>query len=250
MKHFQTKIIRTMSIAVLVCLTALPAYAAPAASSENFTLEQDVFGSAGQFGTSESFGLNDTLGETIVGDSAGTTFKAGQGFWNANDVRYISLSCPATASMNSVVGTGQSSLAGNTAQCIVKTDNTYGYQLSWQASTADLINGDGDHLIAYTPTASGTPETWSVSSTDAEWGAHLGKDSTTVDTGVWGTADTYAGGKWLDVSTSGFTIATRTTQTSSAGDTEIIWFGVEIGASKLQPSGTYSNHIVFTALTL
>jgi hypothetical protein len=153
--------------------------------------------------------------------------------------------------MGTIVGTGQSALTGSSsAQCTIVTDDPAGgYQLTWEASSATMQSGS-DTIAAYTPGTTDTPETWSVASTDSEWGAHVGSTSTTVDTGEWGSADTYAGGKWLNVGTSSRTIVERTNPTSAEGDSELIWFGAEIGSNKLQPTGNYDVNVTFTVVAL
>lgn len=161
----------------------------------------------------------------------------------------ISIVCTDTVTMGSITGTGQSNLATNSATCTVITGNVTGYNLVWQASSATMNSG-GDSIAAYTPAVADTPETWSVAGANSEWGAHLGASSTTVDTGIWGLADTYGGGKWLNVNNAAsFEIANRGSNTDPSGDNEYIFFGGEVGASHFQPSGTYTVDVTMTATT-
>ena len=163
----------------------------------------------------------------------------------------ISVTCTDTVTMNGITGTGQSSIdSSNRATCNVKTTNSGGYKLEWQASSATMASG-GDTIAAYTPASADTPETWSVAAADSEWGGHLGSTSTTADTTTWGAADTYAGGKWLNVNNAAvFQVVQRTSETSSGGDDEYIYFGAEVGANKWQPDGTYTVNVTMTATTL
>ena len=92
---------------------------------------------------------------------------------------------------------------------------------------------------------------WSVASSASEWGAHLASTSTSVNTTTWGAADTYAGGKWLNVNNAAtYTIATRNTETAAGGDSEIVYFGAEVGSTVLQPTGTYTVNVTMTATSL
>jgi hypothetical protein len=220
-----------------------------AMTSSNYKIPSDILGSGGDDSSSSNYKVNDTLGETVVGPSSSTNYKAQQGFWNTLDFT-ISISCPATVTMGSIAGTGQSALATNSATCNVITDSPAGYQLSWKAATANMeTNPDnGTPIGPYTP--GGAPETWSVASSTSEWGGHLGASSDTVDTGVWGTADTYAGGNWYNVATTDYTIASRGDRTSPSGDDEIIFFGAEVGTGKIQPDDTYDVDVTLTALSL
>ena len=163
----------------------------------------------------------------------------------------ISNSCATNPiTMGAITGTGQSTItAGNSTACTVITNNSAGYKLEWAASAATMSNGS-DTIAAYTP-AGAVPETWSVDAAASEWGGHLGASSTTADTTTWGAADTYAGGKWFNVATgTAYEIIHRHNQTSSSGDSEVVFFGAEVGASKFQPAGTYTVTVVMTATAL
>ena len=164
----------------------------------------------------------------------------------------ISLTCTDSVTLGTITGTGQSNLTTNEASCNVRTINSSGYQLSWQASTPYLENENGDQIAAYTPQTPDTPEVWSVSSTESEWGGRIKTTSTDPDlTGseIWDNTDSYSG-TWLNVSASPFIIANRITETSQTGSDEIILFGAEIGSNKFQPTGTYDTEVIITATTL
>lgn len=163
----------------------------------------------------------------------------------------ISISCSDSANLNSIIGTGQSTLnSNNEASCNVITNNSDGYKLDWSASKADMEDINSDTIGAYTPASTNTPETWNVNANDSEWGARLKSTSTDADTSTWGATDTYAGGKWLNVDISNYEIVERSTETDPAGSSEILQFGAEIGANKLQPTGTYTVSVTITAVTL
>lgn len=161
---------------------------------------------------------------------------------------YVSVDCTkATINMNDIAGTGQSSLdAANNTTCTVKTNAETGYSLTWTASAATMSGGGGT-IASYTETTPGTPENWTLTNnTDSEWGGHLGSASTTVNTTTWGAADTYAAGKWMKVDTTADEIAARTSETSAAGDSEIVWFGAEIGSAKSQIPSSYTVTVTIT----
>ena len=165
----------------------------------------------------------------------------------------IAISSPADIIMGAITGFGKSTLATNSATWTVVTNNSAGYNLSWQSSAADMSNGT-DTIAAYTPATAGTPEVWSVASADSEWGARLSSTSTTTDV-KWGT-DNQSGidygttSKWHNVGTSSYVLASRSTETAGAGDSEVVNFGAEVGATHLQPTGTYTVNVTMTATTL
>lgn len=162
----------------------------------------------------------------------------------------ISLGCTSTVTMNSITGTGASTIDDNNrATCLVRTNNSVGYKLEWAASNVNMLSGT-DQIGPYTPGSTDVPEVWGIASNTSEWGGHLGSASDVKDTTTWGTADSYSGGKWLNIATSPFQIITSSSQTGYPGDNEYIYFGAEIGTSKLQPTGTYSGSVTITATTL
>ena len=152
--------------------------------------------------------------------------------------------------MGDISGTGFSSLTTNSGTWNVKTDNDTGYTLQWRAQNVNMVSGS-DTLGPFVPAVSGTPNAWSgMPNTASWWGGHLGKDSTTTDTAKWGTLDTYAGGKWLNVGTSDYSIVSRPSSTTTSGDNEVIYAGAEVGTNKIQPTGTYSVTVILTAIAL
>jgi hypothetical protein len=105
-------------------------------------------------------------------------------------------------------------------------------------------------ISAYTPATIGVPENWTIDNNVSEWGGHLGSASTVVNTTTWGSEDNYTNGKWINIGTSDFEIASRATRAEIGGDEEILWFGAEIGSNKIQPTGEYEASIIITAVAL
>lgn len=167
----------------------------------------------------------------------------------------ISNTCDSSVTMGTIIGTGQSSLTTNEADCTVITNNSSGYNLTFDSATAYLENANSDQISTYTPALAGTPEQWSVVSTVSEWGAHLKSTSTSYDSSKWGAAagtENYAASDvyWHNVTNSGgFTVANKTSETTISGDTETLMFGAEVGTGKLQPTGTYDVNVTVTATT-
>jgi len=233
---------------LLVFLLGTNQYA-QAMSSANYEIPSDVIGSAGAPSSSATYDLNDTLGEMATGPSSSATYDLKAGFWQTAEGYVIAINCDALLNMEAIQGVGLSDpdMSSNYATCNIFTDDNSGYNLYWKASSATMASG-GDTIVAYTPAVSETPETWSVAGSASEWGGHLGSASDTVDTSFWGNADSYAAGKWLNIPIANFNIATRLSKTTAAGDDEIIYFGAEVGASKVQPSGTYSVTVTITSV--
>ena len=157
----------------------------------------------------------------------------------------ISISAPSDVSLGTITGTGTSDVG--TALWTVTTNNSGGYKLEWQASAAALTSGS-DTIAAYTPAVADTPETWSVAAADSEWGARLKSSSTDTAT-EWGTDTTDE--KWLNVNNAAVRqIVSRNTETDSSGSAETVAFKAQVGASKFQPTGSYTVNVTATATTL
>lgn len=169
----------------------------------------------------------------------------------------LSISCDASATLGTITVTGDTGPYApvRSTNCTISTTASNGYSLQWRVSTGSggtatgtLISESSNTIAAYTPLTAGTPETWSVASSDSEWGGRLSSTSTTVSTATWGTDSSSE--RWLNVSTGGTTIANRSSPTiNGSPDTERIGFRAQIGAAKNQPVGTYQANIVLTAIT-
>ncbi|MBA3550989.1 hypothetical protein H0W32_02155 [Patescibacteria group bacterium] len=139
----------------------------------------------------------------------------------------------------------------------VKTNNSLGYTLAVKAtSTPAMRHSNGtDSILNYSETVGGTPETWSVSSATAEFGySAFGTD---VPTATWGT-DTdcinaahvnSATLKYVGLSTSDKTIATRASTTTPTGVDATVCYAVQQNGYYI-PSGTYTATVTATATTL
>jgi len=131
--------------------------------------------------------------------------------------------------------------------------NSVGNEATWSnqqlqgEDSASLVSENGDSIVPYTPSVSGTPEAWSVAVADSEWGGRLRADSTDADS-KWGTEG--GSSKWLNIPTTNYTIVTRGSRTAINGSTEILQYRVEIGSSHLQPTGKYSATVTLTAVAL
>lgn len=200
-----------------------------------------------------------------------TDYAAGSGTLDVQETSFltfdlgatIALDCDDTVTISTVVGSGRATIGdSHFADCTVTTNNSDGYKLQWQASAADMVNGTGDHLLPYTPAASTTPETWFVPNTLAEWGAKLAATSEGYNGGSggngytypgsgWGSGDTYANGKFLNVAASSpFQIMSKSSETDANGEIQSVMFTAEVGQDMIQATGTYTVDVTITATTL
>ncbi len=140
---------------------------------------------------------------------------------------------------------------------VVKTNSVTGYRLDVKASTSPALkhSNSTDSFADYSETSTGTPETWSVSSGDYEFGYSVHGDD--VDSSTWGTGTScgtsstistnnlkYVGFKTVDK-----TVATTNQITPVGGTQTNICFAAE-QAGVYAPSGTYTATITATAVTI
>lgn len=172
----------------------------------------------------------------------------------------ITNNCTGPVSLGTITGDGDTGTysGARATTCTVRTNDSAGYTLAWriltgsghngvgQSGTGFLNDGAGNKITSYFPAVANTPETWNFTDqTKALWGGRLSSTSTTVSTATWGTDASTE--KWLNVGTGSYTIATRTSATTNGGDSEVIGFRAQIGTSKIQPTGTYTATVTFTA---
>lgn len=184
----------------------------------------------------------------------------------------VALSCDNAVIMDAIVGTGYSEIGltggkadNNVAICNVKTNESAGFVLQWNASaTVDasgaMKNATGDLIQPFTIASSS--ETWEILPTASEWGAKLGASSEGYGTGDaggdysyasaggWGPDDGYEYGAWMNVPTSPFQIMQKSSETDADGEWQYLVFGAQIGHDKIQPTGTYTQEVTVTAVTL
>ena len=157
---------------------------------------------------------------------------------NLNVLATISIDSPANVSMSpDITGTGSST--GSTTWTVA-TNNSAGWKLEVNTDQANTMHSGSDVFTDYTETAEGTPETWSVAPTAAEFG--FGATGSFVET-EYG-ADKYMGFN----STTKEQVAHSSTET--AGDSTTVIFKAEVGSTKMQPTGAYTSTVTATATTL
>jgi hypothetical protein len=141
----------------------------------------------------------------------------------------------------------------------VKTNSVDGYILTVKSNTTNpaMVHSNGtDNVANYTEASAGTPETWSVGASTAEFG--YSAYGTDVSTGTWGTgqATTQCGAtstpsttlKYSPLKTSSpLTVATRSSTTTPTGIDTVVCYAVEQGSSFYVASGVYTATVVATA---
>jgi hypothetical protein len=168
-----------------------------------------------------------------------------------------------TLNLGTITFTGDTGAydASRAARCHVKTNNTTGYTLGWRVATGSggtqtghLISQFEDIIQAFgTGSASNYTKTWELNpvanTNDSRWGGRVSSTSSGSDVAPmqWGTDASSE--KWARVKTgSTLTIRQSTVPSQSGfGDLIRIGFRAQVGATKVQPTGTYKATVTFTA---
>jgi hypothetical protein len=166
-----------------------------------------------------------------------------------------------TLSLGTITYTGDTGAYSNAraVKCFITTSNRNGYTLGWRVfsgsggtKTGYLISQFNDAIQPFgTGSSSDNTASWLVNSADARWGGRVSSTSSGTDVSpmLWGTDDVSE--KWARVKT-GATITIRQSSSvtqAGSGDLIRIGFRAQIGAAKIQPTGTYQSTVTFTAST-
>lgn len=160
---------------------------------------------------------------------------------------------PTIAGMTGGKGTGS-------ATWTVTTNNLAGFAMSIKASTDPALkSAQGNSFADYTQAGTVPDFTWDVAAADSEFGytvePHTVEDTVQAfkDDGsvCGGTGTANAADKcWKGLTTSDFTVISRSHETPQAGEAETVKFEAESGSSHYQVQGSYSAVVTVTAVTL
>ena len=152
----------------------------------------------------------------------------------------ISISSPADVSMSpDITGSGAST---GSAAWAVTTNSATGWKLEVNASASPAMVSGSNNFPDYSEAISGTPETWSVAASAAAFG--FSASGTYAEAG-FSSATKYEGFKGATK----VQVAHHSTG-PDAGDSTTVGFKAEVGASKVQPTGSYQAVITATATSL
>jgi hypothetical protein len=160
----------------------------------------------------------------------------------------ITISSPSDVTLTPNIPGMTGGVATGSAAWTVTTNNSSGYKLELAASTTPAMQSGADSFSDYTEATPGTPENWSVSAADSEFG--FGISGTHAETKY--SVCTNGAGQCFE----GFTGTTKmqvshsNAETSSSGTSTSVNFKAESGSAHSQPSGAYAGYITATATTL
>lgn len=222
--------------------------------STNYKIQTDSLNTGGNSSSSTTYKMNDSVGEISTGDSNSANYYMHAGYWQMGE-SYISISTPSDLNLTSVSGLSGGSSEG-TMSWNVTTDNTAGYTMNIASTTYPALKSITDSLSDYVPAGSDPDYNFTNEDSASTFGfSPEGTDvisrfkdngSNTCNTGEEETI----GRCWDGLSTTPKEIASKASSNIPSGSDITVRFRAEIGANRIQTSGTYNVVVVATATTL
>jgi hypothetical protein len=227
---------------------------AAVATSTNYRIQFDSVNVGGVLSTSTNYKIEDTTGEIATGVSTSTSYKIKAGYQQMNEV-YLAITSPGDVTLSPSIPGVSGGTANGSAAWTTTTDNSAGYQLTITASTSPALESGANSFADYTLAGAVPDFTFSVATTDSEFGfSPEGSDIVTrykdngsaCNTGSGDTSDRC----WDPLSTSATTIAQSSTSNHPSGVATTVKFRAESGSSHLQEEGTYTATTTVTVVSL
>ena len=239
---------------VISILCVLPLISRAAMSSIDYKISIDSINMGGDYSTSTSYSLQDTVGEIATGNSTSTNYTMNAGYQQMY-TSYISISSPSSLGLPSMNGLSGNMATGSISMIVI-TDNPAGYSLSVQASSSPiLVDSAGASFADYSPSG-GVPDfSFTVSPSSSTFGfsvvspdvvSRYDNNGSICNAGSTNTAFTC----WDGFSTSQRVITQSSSSNQPNGATTTLNLKAGIGSAKLQDSGAYSATFTLTAITL
>ncbi len=222
-------------------------------TSTNYQIERDSINIGGGLGTSTNYALESSVGEVATGRSTSTSYMIDAGYQQPENT-YITISSPTDVSMSAING-----LIGGTSTSSVSwtvtTNNSAGYSVTTQASTAPALASPLDAFDDYVPIGSDPDFSWSIAASTAEFGYSVSgvhtvqrfkDDGAVCNTGSGNVAEKC----WDGFSVTPETIAQSASANAPTGSVTTLELRAEAGADRLLTADDYSANITVTAVAL
>ncbi len=223
-------------------------------SGGTYRIQSDSINFGGNYSTSTTYLMQDTLGEVATGESTSTNFRMKAGYQNMQG-NILSLSAVSSVNMTPSIGGITGGTANSSTTFTVITDNPAGYTVTIVASGSPAMISALDSIADYTPSGANPDYDFSIVSTTSEFGftvegtdidQRFKDDGASCNTGSSDTEDKC----WNGLSTTSQTIVNRTSANQPSGTLTKLKFRAESGSSHVQINGTYVATTTITALSL
>jgi hypothetical protein len=241
-------------VATLLVVCLLSIGQAQVMQSSNYKMQSDSVNAGGGLSNSESYSLEDTVGEIATGNSTSTTYKLRAGYQQMQEV-YLSLSAIANVVMAPSLGGLTGGTATGSTAFVVTTDSPAGYSATIRASTSPALRSGSNTIADYLPVGAVPDFLFTTGPTNAHF-AYSPEGSDIAlrfqDAGsVCGVSGSDTSNRcWDGLKTTAVEIARRNTGNHPLGATTTIKFSVGIGNSAGVPPGQYQATTTITAISL
>lgn len=252
-KFLTATFITIITAALFSSLNAFSSFAA-VMQSDNYKIQSDSINIGGILATSTNYKLEDTVGEVATGESTSASYKLKAGYQQMQEI-VISITSPSDVTMSPSIGGVAGGTGNGSAVWTVTTDDPAGYSLTVKASSSPALSLGSDSFADYTLAGANPDYSWSVASSDSEFGfTPEGNDiiqkykdnGSACNTGSGDTADKC----WDTLSTSAKTVAQSSSANHPSGTATTIKFRAESGSSHIQVNGAYTATTTVTATAL
>lgn len=223
-------------------------------SGGSYRIQSDSVNFGGNFSTSTTYFIQDTIGEVATGESASTNFKVKAGYQNMQE-NIISMSAISGMALTPAIGGISGGTANSSTTFTVITDDPAGYMVMIKASSTPAMRSPLDTIADYI--SSTTPDyAFSILPSQSMFGFTVegvdidqrfkNNSSNVCATGLLDNVDAC----WSGLSTTNQTIVNRTSANQPAGTVTALKFRAQVGTSRVQINGTYIATTTITAILL
>lgn len=136
----------------------------------------------------------------------------------------------------------ESGIANGNATWNIKSNSSNGWEFSVNATTKPAMKSGSNSFADYSPANSDTPDAWSVSSADSEFG--FNPSGSFIES-------RFSGSKYLGFDGTNQILAAHSNAPSGGtGDDVTMNFRAQVGTNHVQPQGTYSATITASVVFL
>lgn len=240
--------------ATLLVVALLQVGSAQVMESNNYKMQSDSLNTGGGLSNSETFTMEDTVGEIATGNSTSTSFNLRAGYQQMQEV-YISISAIPDVVLSPDLGGVSGGTSTGSTTFVVTTDSPAGYTATIEASSNPALQSGSNSIADYVPVG-GVPDFTFITDPSEAHLAYSPEGSDIAvrfqDAGsVCGLAGSDTQNRCFDgLSTSPVEILRRTSPNHPDGSTSTIRFTVGIGGTINVPEGVYVATTTITALPL
>ncbi len=228
--------------------------------SDTYFMQIDSIDASGEFQSSASYGIRDSLGDISSGGISGGTYNLDGGYipMTGEPQDYeISISSPDNLILTPQISGILGGTASGTVSWTVSTNNPTGYYLTVKAATSPALKSGDNFFADYSTVEEGVPDfNWSVPSDQSAFGfTPEGNDIIPKFQDSLGSCVVTEGGNnteetcWDRFTTNDQSIAFSHVANDPGGVATTLRIQAESGVARAQEAGTYTATITVTALT-